>query len=74
MNQTAATRRFGAAGSHTSSVDPDPQLAKAVVEVLGTSGPTSLRRSPQRPLHSKIARRNLRRSAAVAAEIARRVR
>ncbi len=74
MNQTAARRRAGVSGSRSSTVVPDSQLAKAVVEVLETRGPMSLRRGPQRSLRRKVARRNLTRSAAVAAEIARRVR
>lgn len=57
-----------------STTSPDPALAAAVVDVLESRGQLGTQRSTQRGMRTRIARRNLTRSAAVAAEIARRVR
>lgn len=73
VNETPDVRRSYRA-AHSNKVEPDPALAAAVVDVLESRGPMSLRTSPPRALRHRLQRRNLTRSAAVAAEIARRVR
>jgi hypothetical protein len=73
VNEPPAVRR-STRPARGNTVEPDPALAAAVVDVLESRGPMSMRTSPPRALRRRLQRRNLTRSAAVAAEIARRVR